>query len=64
MKYYIINSSDAKRLGLTGFRQGNASKGYLVHTGDFICATEDFMERAEEVSETQAKNFIKSLSNE
>lgn len=63
MKYYIISAKDAIRLGCAAFRQGNAEKGYLVNSNDFICATEDFLERATEVSPAEAKNFIKSLNS-
>lgn len=64
IQYYIISSDDAKRLGVTEYRQGNSVKGYLVHSGDFICATDDFLERAQLVTESEAKEFIKSLSHE
>ncbi len=61
IQYYIITAEDAKRIGVTEYRQGNEKDGYLVHGGDFLCATDDFMERALPVSETEAKEFVKSL---
>ncbi len=61
LKYYIISAVDAHRLGVTTYREGNESKGYLVHSDDFSCATEDFMERAETVTEKEAVEFVKSL---
>lgn len=64
LKYYIIGSDDAHRLGVTGFRQGNARDGYLVHSDDFACATQDFMQRAIEVTEKEAVEFVKSLHHE
>lgn len=64
LKYYIISAADAHRLGVTSFRQGNERKGYLVHSDDFIGATEDFLQRARLVTEQEAVEFIKSLSNE
>ena len=64
LKYYIISADDARRLGVTGYRQGNAKEGYLVHAGDFACATEDFLERALEVKEKEAVEFVKSLRDE
>ena len=64
LKYYIISHRDAARLGLTGYRQGTPEKGYVVHSGDFVGATEDFLERAQLVSEQEALNFIKTLKHE
>ncbi|MBQ8453295.1 MAG: hypothetical protein IJ539_05890 [Prevotella sp.] len=64
LKYYIISADDARRLGVTAYRQGNARKGYMVHSGDFACATEDFMERALEVTEKEAVEFVKALKDE
>jgi hypothetical protein len=64
LKYYIISADDARRLGVTAYREGNSKDGYLVHTGDFACATEDFLERALEVTEKEAVEFVKSLGNE
>ncbi len=61
LKYYIISADDAHRLGVTGYREGNESDGYLVHSGDFACATEDFMDRALPVTENEAVEFVKSL---
>lgn len=61
IQYYIISAADAKRLGVAEYRQGNAEQGYLVHSGDFICATDDFLERAQPVSESEAREFIKTL---
>jgi len=46
---------------VTAYRQGNEKDGYLVHSGDFVCATEDFLERAIEVTENEAVEFVKSL---
>ncbi len=64
LQYYIISADDARRLGVTDFREGNEKDGYLVHTGDFACATQDFYERAMEVTEKEAVDFVKSLRNE
>ena len=50
LKYYIVSADDAHRLGVADYRQGNSKKGYLVNSDDFVCATEDFMERAMEVA--------------
>ena len=50
LKYYIVSADDAHRLGVTDYRQGNSKKGYLVNSDDFVCATEDFMERAMEIT--------------
>lgn len=61
LKYYIISADDARRLGVSGYREGNAHEGYLVHSDDFACATDDFLERALEVTETEAVEFVKSL---
>lgn len=61
IQYYVISHDDALSLGVTEFRQGTAKKGYLVHSGDFACATADFLERAIKVSEQEALEFIKSL---
>lgn len=61
LKYYIVSADDARRLGVTAYRQGNEKDGYLVHSGDFVCATEDFLERAIEVTENEAVEFVKSL---
>ena len=61
LHYYIISAADAHRLGVTAFREGNEKDGYLVHTGDFACATDDFLERALPVTETEAVEFVKSL---
>lgn len=58
IQYYIISYDDAKRLGVLGYRQGNAEDGYLVNRGDMSCATQDFFDRAREVSEKEAKDFI------
>lgn len=64
LKYYIISADDARRLGVADFREGNNEDGYLVHSGDFACATEDFIERALPVTEKEAQDFVKSLHNE
>ena len=61
IQYYIISHTDACRLGVTQYRQGNPQAGYVVHSGDFACATEDFLERAQPVSEKEALDFIKAL---
>jgi hypothetical protein len=61
IQYYVISHDDALSLGVTEFRQGTAKEGYLVHSGDFACATADFLERAIKVSEQEALEFIKSL---
>ena len=62
LKYYIISADDAHRLGVTDYRQGNGKDGYLVNSDDFACATEDFLERAMEVTENEAVEFVKSLA--
>lgn len=64
LKYFIISIKDAQRLGVTGYREGNEAKGYLVHSDDFVCATTDFLERAHPVTEKEAVEFVKSLHNE
>ena len=64
LKYYIISADDARRLGVTDYREGNSIDGYLVDSGDFGCASEDFLERALEVTEKEAVEFVKSLGNE
>ena len=64
LKYYIVSADDAHRLGVSDYRQGNSKKGYLVNSDDFVCATEDFMERAMEVTENDAIEFVKSLQHE
>lgn len=61
IQYYIVSHDDALHLGVTQYRQGTPDEGYLVHSGDFACATEDFMERALPVSEKEAMDFINSL---
>lgn len=61
IQYYIVSHDDAMRLGVTDFRQGTPKDGYLVHSGDFACATADFLERAIPVSEKEALEFIKTL---
>lgn len=61
IQYYIVSHDDALRLGVTGYRQGTPRDGYLVHSGDFACATEDFLERALPVSEKEAMDFINTL---
>lgn len=61
IQYYIISHEDAVRLGVTDYRQGSPLKGYVVHGGDFLCATEDFLERATPISEHEAVEFVKSL---
>ncbi len=61
IQYYIISHEDALRLGVTSYRQGSPKDGYVVHGGDFVCATQDFLDRAKPVSEQEALNFIKSL---
>lgn len=61
LQYYIISADDARRLGVAGYREGNQKDGYLVHSGDFACATEDFLLRALPVTETEAVEFVKSL---
>lgn len=61
LKYYIISAEDARRLGVTAYREGNATDGYLVHAGDLSCATRDFYDRAIEVTEKEAVEFVKSL---
>ena len=63
LKYYIISAEDARRIGVTAFRQGSSRDGYLVHSDDFACATADFRERAQEVTENEALEFINSLRN-
>ena len=63
LKYYIISHDDAVRIGVTQYRRGTPQDGYVVHSGDFACATEDFLERAVEVTEEEASEFIKSLEN-
>lgn len=64
LRYYIISADDAGRLGVTGYREGNAEDGYLVHSDDFACATEDFLQRAIKVTEKEAVEFVKTLRNE
>lgn len=64
IQYYIISHTDACRLGVSQYRQGNPDVGYVVHSGDFACATEDFLERAQLVSEQEALDFIKTLKHE
>ena len=61
LKYYIIGADDARRLGVTLFRLGNDKDGYLVHSDDLACATTDFLERATEVTETEAEEFAKLI---
>ena len=61
LQYYIINASDAHRLGVTAYREGNTTDGYLVHSDDFVCATDDFLERALPVTDKEAVEFVKSL---
>lgn len=64
LKYYIISHDDALRLGVTKYRQGTPKDGYVVHSDDFACATADFLERAVEVTEKEAVEFVKKLRNE
>ena len=64
LKYYIISAEDACRLGVTAYRRGTSEKGYLVNSDDFACATDDFLQRAELVTEKEAVEFVKSLDNE
>ena len=61
IQYYIISYDDALRLGVTQYRQGSQKDGYLVNSGDFACATEDFWERAIAVSEKEVEEFVKSI---
>lgn len=64
IQYYIISHDDAVRIGVAQYRQGTPTKGYLVHGGDFACATQDFLDRAIAVSEKEATDFINTLRNE
>lgn len=64
IRYYIISYEDAKRLGVAHYRQGTPKDGYVVHSGDFACATDDFFGRAVPVSEQEAMDFIKNLKND
>lgn len=64
IQYYIVSYDDALRLGVTQYRQGSPKDGYVVHGGDFACATQDFLDRAIAVSEKEALEFIKALNNE
>lgn len=59
--YYIISSRDARVLGVTGFRNGNTEKGYVVTVGDLVTASEQIMKSAKPVSEQEAEKFIKEL---
>lgn len=61
IQYYIVSHDDALRLGVTQYRKGTPKDGYVVHSGDFACATQDFMERALPVSEKEAMDFLKTL---
>ena len=61
LKYYIISHDDALRLGVAQYRQGTPQDGYVVHSDDCACATADFLERAVEVTEKEAVEFVKSL---
>ena len=61
MKYYLIDNKAAEQLGITGFRQGSRGKGYLVNVGDLATAPDSVRERAQEMTEKEALNFIKEL---
>lgn len=61
LQYYIISAEDARRMGVAKYREGNEEDGYLVHSDDFVCTTDDFMERALAVTEREAVEFVKSL---
>ena len=64
LKYYIVSAEDAGRLGVTAYREGNERKGYLIHSEDLMFATDDFLDRATEVTEKEAVEFVKNLNNE
>lgn len=59
--YFIISSEDAWLLSLAQFRKGNSEKGYVVHSGDLVSAPRDIRNRAREVTEQEALEFIKQL---
>lgn len=60
-KYYIISYEDARQMGVTEFRLGSPEKGYIVNSGDFGVVNGEIQERAQEVSEKEAKEFIEKL---
>ena len=59
--YFIISSEDAWTLSLATFRKGNTEKGYVVNSGDLASAPRDIRNRAREVTEQEALDFIKEL---
>lgn len=63
MHYYIITDSIARTLGLTRYRSGNATDGWLANQNDLaVYGTEKALaEGCTEISEREARNFVKSL---
>lgn len=65
MDYYIIPASLARRLGLTDFRTGDESHGYIVNTSDLEVVGIDNAKDAgaRYVNVWEAKNIIKEITN-
>lgn len=63
MHYYIITDSIARTLGLTRYRSGNATDGWLANQSDLaVYGTERALdEGCTKVSEREAREFVKSL---
>lgn len=64
MQYYIITDSLARELGLTRYRKGNATDGWLVNQGDVaVCGEERVLaEGGIAVTEQEAREFINLLN--
>lgn len=63
MQYYIIKDSLAKELGLTRYRKGNATMGWLVNQGDVaVCGTERVLAEGTAVTEKEARDFVNLLN--
>ena len=63
MQYYIITDRLAQELGLTKYRKGNATDGWLVNQGDLaVCGAERALaEGGIAISANEAKEFINLL---
>lgn len=65
MNYYLVSYQLAVRLGVTAFRHGNSTLGYIVTAGDLapIGVSEAVSEGAKPCTEAEAVNFINRLKS-
>lgn len=58
-KYFIIPKEVAEELGITAYRHGNGTDGYLVNTGDLaVYGVEKAVDNgAREITPQEAKEF-------